>query len=723
MKPLPLFAVVTLVLTGLYACQVTSDAGFLTEAPRAEQRPTERTFHGEVLRDDYFWLRDQSYPVVDDPDILAYLQRENLWYQQQMSPRNALIDKLFEEMKGRMEEELSAVPWRDQGYIYRWRYIPGSEYRLWERKPVSGGDYVTILDESREADGFDYFSVGNFQVSPDGRKLAWSADFDGSERERLIVDDLVTGQRHNDDLENIAAGNMAWSSDSATLLYSPIEQDGWFVQRVRSHRIGTSPDQDVELFYNPDRSLFLDLYESQSRKYVLIGLNHWDRSEVRYLRTDDITATPTLISPMRDGHQYKVDHGHDRFYIRTNDKHINFRIVTAPESDPSEHNWVELLPPSDEIYYRDLAILRDFIAVEEMSRGLRRVRVRSFDGTEHYVQFPENIYAASLGNNPSIDADFVRIDYESMITPKTVYDYQPGSEELVLRQQQVIPTGYNKRDYVTTRLWAPARDNVLVPVSLVHHRNVPVDGTAPVLLYGYGAYGYGTAPGFSSARLSLLDRGVVYAIAHVRGGDEMGYQWYLDGKLEKRPNTFNDFVDSARYLAEKGYGTEGGFAIMGASAGGELMGAAVIQAPGLWRAAVLQVPFVDVLNTMLDSSLPLTPPEWSEWGNPIESSEAFDLIRSYSPYDNIEARSYPPMMVTGGLNDPRVTYWEPAKWTAKMRALKTDDNELVLKINMGAGHHGKSGRYTHLRELAESYAFILTQLNVTDSLPGPAKGE
>lgn len=694
----------------LCGCQNSPVENELTAPPLAEIRPTERVYHGRILKDDYFWLKDASYPVVDDEDVLAYLQQENLWYAQQMAPRQALVDELFGEMKGRIEEDLSAVPWQEGDYIYRWRYLPGSEYRLWERKPKSGGEFTTILDESLESKGLEFFSMGSFSVSPDGRMLAWSADFDGSEEHRLIVDDLVSGTRHDDGLHRVAAGDMAWGAQSKTLLYVPLEEDGWFRQRVKSHRVGTAPDRDVEVFYNPDRGLSLSLSESQSREYALIRLDDRTQSEVRYLRTSDLGGELAVFAAMREGHRYEVDHGHDRFYIISNDEHINYRIATAPEADPSEENWATLLQASDQSYYRDLVILRDFIAVEEMSDGLQRIRIRTLEGGEHHVDFPEKVYSASLGNNPSIDASFLRINYESMITPNSVYDYSIDRQQLALRQQRKIPSGYDKAEYMTTRLWAPARDGVPVPVSLVHRKSTPVDGAAPVLLYGYGAYGYGTEPYFSSARLSLLDRGVIFAIAHVRGGDEMGYQWYLDGKLEKRANTFNDFVDVAAYLVDQGFVRKGNIAIRGGSAGGELVGAAVIQVPAMWAAAVLDVPFVDVLNTGLDASLPLTPLEWPEWGNPIESAAAFDLIQSYSPYDNINARDYPPMLVTGGLNDPRVTYWEPAKWTAKMRALKTDDKELIMRINMGAGHQGKSGRYAILREEAESYAFVLEYL-------------
>jgi oligopeptidase B len=435
-------------------------------------------------------------------------------------------------------------------------------------------------------------------------------------------------------------------------------------------------------------------------------------SEVRFVDLDEPTGKAQLVAKRRENVMYTMDHGNDQFYILVNDEHANFRVATAPVADPEPKNWRTLLAPSDDIYYRDINVFKDFLAVEEMSNALSKIRIRSHSGDEHYVKFPEPLYTSSLGYNPAYDTPSLRVSYESMITPDSTYDYQLSKRELVLLKRQVIPSGFDASAYVTERRWAPTRDGVKVPISLVYRKDVSLDGKAPLYLTAYGAYGSAMAPSFSALRLSLLERGVVFAIAHVRGGDELGYSWYLDGKLDKRLNTFNDFIDSAQYLINENYSEAGRIAIAGGSAGGELVGAAIIQAPQLWGAAVLDVPFVDVLNTMLDASLPLTPPEWQEWGNPIESKEVFEFIRSYSPYDNIESRDYPPMLVTGGLNDPRVTYWEPAKWTAKMRALKTDNNELIMKIDMEAGHGGKSGRYDSVYEFAEQIAFILDQLDV-----------
>ncbi|MEO1173886.1 MAG: prolyl oligopeptidase family serine peptidase, partial [Myxococcota bacterium] len=418
----------------------------------------------------------------------------------------------------------------------------------------------------------------------------------------------------------------------------------------------------------------------------------------------NLEAEPQLIKARSPGHQYDVDHANGEFFIRTNDTHENFRLVRAKESAPG--TWTELIAGSDAVYIRGFCSFSRFIALQERLNGLDQVRVYPYDGEPHRVDFPEPSYTAGLGSNPEFDVASLRLSYESMVTPATVYDYNLATETLNVRKVQEIPSGYDSSGYVTERAIAVARDGARVPVSIVYSRNFVRGSDAPLHLYGYGAYGIGMSPSFSFSRVSLLDRGFTYAIAHVRGGDEMGYGWYTAGKLKQRTNTFNDFVDVARFLVDEGYVKEGRITASGGSAGGELMGAVANQAPELFAGIVAHVPFVDVLNTMLDTSLPLTPMEWPEWGNPIEDPSAFELIRSYSPYDNVEAKEYPPMMITGGLNDPRVTYWEPAKWAARLRALKTDDNLLLLKINMGAGHAGKTGRFVRLQETAEEYTFL-----------------
>ena len=430
-------------------------------------------------------------------------------------------------------------------------------------------------------------------------------------------------------------------------------------------------------------------------------------NEIYTIDAQDLSQPAKLFASKAEGFSYSVDHAKGQFYILANDTHKNFRLAVTDEDKPGYKHWQTKVAGSDDIYRLTMQTFSDFIVVKERHQGLDQIQIWPYDSEAFYVDFPEQSYAAYISNNPEFDQQHVRLYYESMVTPDSTFDYQIASGELITRKIRKIPSGYDASLYTTERLMAPARDGTLVPVSIVYKKGFKRDASQPLMLTGYGAYGSGTSPSFSTLRLSVLDRGFAFAIAHIRGGDEMGYQWYLDGKLDKRTNTFNDFVDVARFLIDKRYVAKGNISITGRSAGGELMGAAVIQAPELWRSVTLGVPFVDVLNTMLDDSLPLTPPEWKEWGNPIESKHYYELLQSYSPYDNIQAREYPPMLVTGGLNDPRVTYWEPAKWTAKMRATKTDNNLLVMRMNMGAGHYSNTGRYGRLRDFAEEYAFIL----------------
>ena len=422
---------------------------------------------------------------------------------------------------------------------------------------------------------------------------------------------------------------------------------------------------------------------------------------------DNPTSTLTIVAPRKEGHQYELTQAGDFYYIRTNDKHKNFRIVRTEKLKPTQENWVEIVRSSDNSYIRNISGFKDFLAIEERENGLDQISILGLDGSKFYIPFPEQAYDASLGNVAKFDSKTIRINYQSMVTPKTVYDFNIDDKNLITLKVQDIPSGYNANEYTTERLLAPARDGVLVPVSIVYKKDFKKNGQGKLHLYGYGAYGIGMSPSFSTARISLLDRGFAYAIAHIRGGDEMGYSWYEDGKLEKRENTFHDFLDVANYLVENNFCTKGNISTSGGSAGGSLMGYILNAEPDMWRAVVAHVPFVDILNTMLDDTLPLTPIEWPEWGNPITDKKVFDHILSYSPYDQVSHQNYPPILVTAGLNDPRVTYWEPTKWVAKLREYKTDNNILLLKTNMGAGHGGKSGRYDSLYEIAEEYTFIL----------------
>ena len=702
----------------------TAGQGPAPAPPVAGQRPYSFTRHGVTIEDPWRWLRDPGYPAVEDADVLAYLTAENEYFEAVMSPRRELVDAIFEEIKARQQPDLSGVPWRRGEWYYQWSYQEGSQYRVWLRWPADGPDAregptpdaQTILDEPVLAEASEYFRLGSMSLSNGGSLLAYSADTDGSERFRMAVKDLDTSETRDDAIEG-TIGSAVWAADDTSFFYTLLDEN-WRPWQVRRHVLGQPVERDSIVYEETDPGFFVGLSGATSREYVIIGTGDHVTSEVRLIPASAPESPPLIVSPRRAGHEYSVDHQGDRFVIRTNDTHKNTRLATAPAHDPGEASWTPLVDASDEHYIRAFKSFRDFIAVEQRIDGLDHVRLIDRAGNSVYVPFPESAYTAGLETNPEFQADALRLEYASMVTPNTVFDYHVDTGELEVRKVQRIPSGYEAPEYVTERLTATARDGAQVPVSVVRRKSTPVDGTAPLYLYGYGAYGLAIPPSFSTTRLSLLDRGFIFAIAHIRGGDDLGYHWYEAGKLDRRANTFNDFVDVARCLIERGYGSAGRIAIAGGSAGGQLMGAVVNQAPELWGAVAAHVPFVDALNTMLDDTLPLTPIEWPEWGNPIEDKSAFDYIRSYSPYDRLKPRDYPPILVTAGLNDPRVTYWEPAKYVAKLRTLKTDANPLLLKTNMGAGHGGRSGRYDRLYEVAEEYAFMLASMGLAE--PGPS---
>lgn len=677
--------------------------------PIAAVRPHRFTHHGLTVEDPYAWMKDPGYPHVTDEEVLAHLKAENAWFEASMAPLKPLVDTLFEEMKGRLKEDDASVPQKDGAYLYWWAFEKGAQYRKWWRRPVEGGADELMLDEPALAEGKGYFRLGSLAVSPDGTRLAYTIDDDGSERFKLRIRDIAAAA----DIETVtdgAIGQAVWSADGTAVAWAEVNEN-WRPFRIRLHRLGEEGEGAV-LYEEADAGFFVGVSRSQDREWLVIHTADHVTSEVRLVPTADPTAAPILVSPRQPGREYEVDVREGELFIRTNDTHPNFRIANARIEAPSD--WRELIAASDRHYIRGLSAFRSVLAIAERIEGLDQIRLRSYGGDEHYIAFPEASYAAGLANNPEYDPPALRLTYESMVTPATVYDYHLAERRLETRKVQVIPSGYDVDAYETVRLMAPTRDGERVPVSVVYKKGFPRDGSGKLHLYGYGAYGLAMPPGFSTSRLSLLDRGFAYAIAHIRGGDDLGYRWYLDGKRDKRWNTFNDFVDCARHLVAEGFTGAGNISISGGSAGGELMGVVANTDPELWGAVVAHVPFVDVLNTMLDASLPLTPMEWPEWGNPIEDRSAFELIRSYSPYDNVEAKPYPPIMVTAGLNDPRVTYWEPAKWVARLRATKTDANPLTLKINMGAGHGGKSGRWDSLVEVAEEFAFILQQFGLAN---------
>ncbi len=680
----------------------------LTTPPVAKKVPHVETHHGIAIADDYAWLRDPGYPEVKDAEVLAHLQAENAWFEARMAPQQGLIDTLFKEMRARIKEADKSVPQKDGDYLYWIEFEEGAEYKKWWRRPVAGGPDQLILDEVALAEGHEYFRLGALSVSQDGTLLAWSVDDNGSERFTVRIKNLVTGEVLPDEIPGTLSG-LVWVAGDKGLVYS-LANEQWRTDNARLHWLGQPLDSDVELYHEDDDGFRVGASLSANEQWLIIGTSDHETSEVRLVPAADPLSSPLLVKARQTGVEYDVDLRGDTLFIHTNDAHENFRLATAPLSAPGE--WTTLIEGSDAFYLTGFELFRDFYVIEGRRAGLDQIEVRYYDDPARIepIQFPEASYTAGLGDNPEWAVTTLRLSYESMVSPASVMDYDVAARTLTTLKVQEIPSGYDAALYATERLEITARDGTKVPVSVVYRRDRI--GAGPLYLYGYGAYGIAIEPGFSTTRLSLLDRGFAYAIAHIRGGDDLGRAWYKAGKLERRTNTFTDFVDVAHGLIARGLTEAGRIAVAGGSAGGELMGAVINSDPQLWGAVAAHVPFVDVLSTMLDPSLPLTPGEWPEWGNPIEDKAAFELIRSYSPYDQVRAQAYPPLLVTAGLNDPRVTYWEPAKWVAKLRELKTDHNELLLKTNMGAGHGGKSGRFESLKETAEEFAFILWQLGV-----------
>ena len=675
--------------------------------PAAQQRPYTYERHGVRIDDPWHWLRDDKYPEVDDPDVLAYLNEENAFFENWKQEHQQLIDQLFDDMKGRIKEDESSVPIRDGQWLIWWAFKPGAQYRTWYRKPVQGGDDQVMLDEPAEAQGREYFRLGALETSPDGKLLATLGDYDGSERFELRIRDLATG-KDIETVTKVGIGSPIWSSDSAGIVFTEVN-DKWRSYRARYHRLGTPLSEDITLYEETEELGFsVGLGKSRDKSTIFIATGDNATSEVRFVAADDPSAPLTLIAKRKPNREYHVDAAHGKLWIHTNDNHVNFRLAVADPAAPDQ--WTSVIAGSDDIYLTGVTAYRDHLAISSRSKGLDELILRTYSGEETRIPFKEASYSAFFLGNPEFAPDAYRVGYSSMVTPTTVYDYHPENGQLDVLKVQEIPSGYDGSNYATERLMVDARDGVKVPVSVVYPKGFEKNGEGKLFLYAYGAYGHAIPPTFNTNRISLLDRGWACAIAHIRGGDDLGYNWFLEGKLTKRTNTFNDFVDVAKGLVKAKFTKGGRIAINGGSAGGELMGAVVNSDPELWGAAVADVPFVDVLNTMLDDTLPLTPGEWPEWGNPITDEQAFHYIKSYSPYDNVKAQDYPPLLITGGLTDPRVTYWEPAKWAAKLRATKSDSNLLLLKINMGAGHGGKSGRWERLHEVAETYGFILTQV-------------
>lgn len=698
-----------------------TSAAELPKPPRAEKRPVAIHVHGVDVVDEFAWLRAAEWQdVMRDPttlpaDIRAYLEAENAYTAGVMADTAALQERLFQEMKGRIKEDDSSVPAPDGRFEYYTSFVTGGQYPRLCRRPRGGGTEQVLIDGNAEAVGKPYWQLGAAAHSPDHRYLAYALDDKGSELFTIRVRDLETGRDLADEILD-TRGAIAWARDSQTFFYVRLDaqQRPMFVHR---HSLGTPAAEDVLVYQEADIGFFVGVGQTQSGDFILIDTHDHATSEVYLIDARNPTTAPRVVAPRVAGHEYGVEHHGDHLIITTNSGDAeDFRICEAPVDRPGRENWREIVPHVPGRLILETVAYKDHLVRLEREHGLPRIVVRRFaDGAEHQIAFEEEAYSLGLSAGYEYETTTVRFTYSSMTTPSQVFDYDMETRTRDLRKTQVVPSGHDPADYVTRRLHAKAADGELVPISLLYRRNTPLDGSAPLFLYGYGSYGISIPASFSTTRLSLVDRGFVFAIAHIRGGKDKGYRWYTDGKHKKKINTFTDFIAAAEHLVGAGYTKPGRIVANGGSAGGMLMGAVANMRPDLFLGIIADVPFVDVLNTMLDKDLPLTPPEWPEWGNPIESPEDFAIIRSYSPYDNVAAKDYPHILAFGGLTDPRVTYWEPAKWVARLRDRKTDDNILVLKINMEAGHGGASGRFEQLKEIAFDYAFALKIAGLTTS--------
>ena len=679
--------------------------------PVAPTRPTTLALHGDTRRDDYAWFRDRT-----DPAVISYLEAENAYTEAMVAHTKALRDTLYAEIKARIKETDQQVPAREHGWYYYSRTVEGKAYPIYARKLTLDAPEQIIFDQNAEAEPYEFYQLGGMEVSPDGVYLAVLEDTTGYEDFVLRVRDLRTGAWLDDRVEKLSWG-LAWASDSRTIFY--VSGDAAKrPERVWRHELGAPPASDVLVFHEPDNRFNVSIERSRSGRFVFIQSGSYTQDEWRALEAGDTDAAPVLIAPRADGVEYDVDHGGDWFYIVTNrDGATNFKVMRAPVAAPGL--WEEFIAYRPEVFVEHVDVFERWMVRSERRDGLRRLVIRDIaTGAEHDVAFPDAAYAVDVDRNPEFDATELRYTYESLITPPSVYDYAVATRVVTLRKRLEVLGGYDQSKYSVERLLVPSRDgSVRIPVSLVHRHPLARDGSRPLLLYAYGAYGYTLEPSFSSARFSLVDRGFVYAIAHVRGGQELGRTWYDAGKMRNKVNTFTDFIDVADHLVRERYTASDRMIAHGGSAGGLLMGAIANMAPDRFRAIVADVPFVDVINTMLDASIPLTAQEWEQWGNPADAGD-YAYLKRYSPYDNVERRAYPWLLVMSGINDSRVAFWEPAKWVAKLRALKTDNHPLLLHMLMGAGHGGSSGRYERMRETAFRYAFMLDAVGLATATAG-----
>ncbi len=691
--------------------------------PIAPRHPSRRTLHGVTITDDYAWLKDEKWqqvlrdPSLLDPEIRAYVEAENAYAEEKLGPTQALQKTLVAEMRGRIKEDDSGVPTPDGPFAYLWKFREGGQHQQIGRTPRDGGEMQTVLDGDALAKSSDYFKFGGTRHSPDHTLEAWSADLRGSEYFTLRIRRWDTAADLPDILTE-TSGSVVWGRDSSFFFYVRVDENHRPL-KVYRHRLGTAQADDVLVYEEQDTGWFTRIGESASGRFCVISGGDHDTTEERLIDLSIADAEPRLVTPREKGVRYSVADRGDELFILTNEGDaIDFRIATVPLAAPERANWRELVPHRLGTYILGMDLFAGHLVRLERTNALPSIVIRDLaTGAEHTIAFDETAYSLDMIGGYEFDTTTLRFAYSSMTTPNEVYDYDMATRQRTLRKRQEIPSGHDPAAYVTTRITAIAHDGAEVPVSILHRRDLVRDGRAPLLLYGYGSYGMAMPASFSANRLSLVDRGFVYAIAHIRGGSDKGWSWYLDGKREKKTNTFDDFVAAGRALIDAQYTSAGRIVGHGGSAGGMLMGAVANRAPELFAGILAEVPFVDVLATMLDDKLPLTPPEWPEWGNPITDAAAFNYIRSYSPYDNVTAQHYPAILAMAGLTDPRVTYWEPAKWVARLRATMTGGGPVILHTNMGAGHGGASGRFSRLDEVAIGYAFALDTVGLAGAKP------
>ncbi|RZS93797.1 S9 family peptidase [Aquimarina brevivitae] len=691
------------------------------EVPVAKKIPESLTIHEDTRVDNYFWMRlsdeqkNADTPDAQTQDVLEYLNAENAYKEKAMKHTEELQKKLYDEIVGRIKKEDASVPYEDNGYSYYVRFEEGADYALYCRKKVAeGAEEEILLNGPKMAEGLSYFGIGNQSVSPNNKILAYGIDTVSRRRYTIYFKNLETGELLADKLQNTTS-NMAWANDNKTIFYTTKDPQTLRADKIYKHTLGTDQAEDELVFNETDDTFSTFVFKTRSDNYLMIGSSQTLSTEYRYLDANTPNGEWKIIQPREKNLEYSVDHYGDHFYIYNNLNATNFKLSKTPIAKTTKENWEDVIAHRDDVLLQSFVLFEDYLVLQERLNGLRTIRVMKWDGSnDHYIKFDDPAYMAYPTTNMDFDTDVLRYYYTSLTTPGSTIDYNMSTkEQTVLKVDEVVDPNFSKDNYVSERMFVTARDGAKIPVSLVRHKNTEKTKETPLLLYAYGSYGNSIEPRFGSARLSLLDRGFVFAIAHIRGGQEMGRYWYEDGKLLKKKNTFTDFIDVGEYLVDKGYTSSEHLYAEGGSAGGLLMGAVLNMKPELWNGVIAAVPFVDVVSTMLDETIPLTTFEFDEWGNP-KNKEYYDYMLSYSPYDNVEAKAYPHILITTGYWDSQVQYWEPAKWAAKLRALKTDDNLLLLDTDMETGHGGASGRFERYKRTALEYAFMLDLENIKE---------